>query len=163
MIEAFSQTRTRLFHAALALVCVVVAGGIGNLATLPNIPTWYAGLVKPAFNPPNWIFGPVWTVLYLMMALSLYRLLRRADSQPKIAAIIVFLVQLAFNAAWSVAFFGLHSPALGLIVIVVLWALIALTIKMALPLDRLAGYLLLPYLLWVSFAMVLNIAILVLN
>lgn len=163
MIQVFSETRSRLLHAALSLTSVILAGGIGNLATLPNIPTWYAGLAKPTFNPPNWVFGPVWSILYLMIAASLYRMLRQPDSQRKMAAVFVFLAQLALNAVWSIAFFGLHSPALALLVITVLWALIALTIKMFLPFDKVAAYLLVPYLLWVSFAMALNIAILLLN
>lgn len=149
--------------AALAVLPVVAASILGQIATMPNIPTWYAGLVKPSFNPPNWIFGPVWTLLYILMAYAFFRILRAPDSVARSRAIVLFLVQMAFNAAWSWAFFGLHSTLGGVVVIVPLLVLIALTIAAFARVDRSASYLLYPYIAWVSFASVLNIAIWRLN
>ena len=130
------------------------------MATIPNIPVWYAGLVKPSFNPPNWIFGPVWSTLYAMMVLSFWRVLLREAS---LFAISVFIVQMALNGFWSVAFFAMHDIALALGVVLVLEALILLTIFLFGRIDRLAAWLLAPYALWVGFASILNAAILSLN
>ncbi len=147
----------------MSAACTFAAGAVGSLATIPNIPGWYAGLVKPSFNPPNWIFGPVWTLLYIIMAISLYRVLRTPDTEQKSRAINFFIGQLVLNALWSVAFFGLHSPTFGLVVIAFLWIMIATTITMFTRLDAPAGYALVPYLFWVSFAALLNVSIWLLN
>ena len=149
--------------ALVALTVVAAAGTIGSLATTPNIPTWYAGLTKPAFNPPNWIFAPVWTALYVMMAAAFFRILRLPASAQRRSAIIAFLGQMALNALWSVVFFAMRSPPVGFLVIVSLWTLIFLTMLRFLTLDRTAGWLLAPYLAWVTFAAVLNGAIWSLN
>jgi benzodiazapine receptor len=155
---------SRPISLVLALIPVVAAGVLGNLATIPNIPTWYSSLVKPAFNPPNWIFGPVWTALYVLMAYAFYRILCQAPGHKwRRAAIVAFLFQIALNAAWSFAFFGAHSPALGLAVILPLWVAIAVTLRLFLSQDRTAGWCIAPYLAWVSFAVLLNFAILRLN
>ena len=143
------------------LVCLLICllpGMLGSLATAPAIPAWYAGLEKPSFNPPNWIFGPVWTTLYLMMGFSLW-LAWNAKGKARKAALVAFGIQLALNAAWSPAFFGLNSPALGLAVILSLWLAIVATLFLMYRLRPLASYLLVPYLLWVSFASVLNFAL----
>jgi translocator protein len=148
----------------LSLALVTAAGTVGSMATLPNIPTWYAGLVKPSFNPPNWIFGPVWSLLYLMMAYAFWRILRSDPQAPgRGAAIGLFLVQLALNAFWSVAFFGMHNPLLGLGVVIALEIAILATIVLFRRLDPPAGWILVPYACWVAFASVLNAAILLLN
>lgn len=150
--------------ALFAGAVVFAAATIGNLATMPAIPTWYAGLVKPSFNPPNWLFGPVWGLLYAMMAVAFWRILRLPAPTPgRSAAILVFLVQMALNALWSVAFFGAQSPPLGFAVIALLWLAIAATIALFARLDRVAAGLLVPYLAWVSFAALLNGAIWRLN
>ena len=149
--------------AVVALICVAAAAIVGSAATTPNIAGWYAGLSKPSFNPPNWIFAPVWTALYLMMALALYRILRLPASTARRSALIAFAGQLALNALWSVVFFALQSPPMGFLVIVSLWTLIALTMLRFLALDRTAGWLLAPYLAWVSVAALLNAAIWRLN
>ena len=149
--------------AAVALICVAAAAIVGSAATTPNIAGWYAGLAKPFFNPPNWIFAPVWTALYVMMALALYRILRLPPSPARRSALIAFAGQLALNALWSVVFFALQSPPMGFLVIVSLWTLIVLTMLRFLALDRIAGWLLAPYLAWVSFAALLNAAIWRLN
>ena len=165
MSDTSRAFRSRKIHSALiAIVTVIAAGAIGNLATIPNIPGWYAELVKPSFNPPNWIFGPVWSALYLMMAVAFWRILSGDPTQQgRQRAIMLFVAQMAFNAGWSVAFFGMHNPALALGVIAILETLIVLTIMTFLKIDRLAGALLIPYALWVAFATALNIAIVQLN
>jgi tryptophan-rich sensory protein len=149
---------------AFAVLPVVAAGALGTFATTPNIPTWYATLQKPGFTPPNWLFAPVWTVLYLMMAFAAWRILSLPRTFPgRSGALMAFFVQLSLNAAWSWAFFALHSPLAGMCVIVPLLLLIALTMKLFWPLDRIAALLLAPYLAWVCYATALNMAIWSLN
>lgn len=140
------------------------AGLIGSVFTTPAIPTWYATLQKPFFNPPNWLFAPAWVTLYLLMGIAAFLVWRRGLGQKGVkSALIIFLVQLVLNALWSVVFFGLRSPLWGAVVILALWVAILLTILRFFKISTAAGALLLPYILWVSFASVLNIAILVLN
>ncbi len=147
-----------------AFVPVAGAGVLGNIATIPNIPVWYAGLVKPSFNPPNWIFGPVWTLLYLMMAYAFFRILQLPSAtKHRTGGIGLFALQLALNAGWSWMFFGAHNIRGGFGVIILLLVLIGLTIATFLKIDRLAGLLLVPYFLWVAFASVLNFSIWQLN
>lgn len=158
-----SKPRLSPFRAAiLAILPVVLAAVAGSLVTAPNIPGWYAHLRKPTFNPPDWIFGPVWTLLYVAMAYAFFRVIAAA-SPARSAAILAFLVQIVLNAAWSFAFFGAHNPLAGMIVILALWAAIAATLVLFWRIERVAGLLLAPYLAWVSFAAVLNGAILAIN
>lgn len=124
---------------------------------------WYANLNKPDWNPPGWVFGPVWTVLYLMMACAAWRVWRHGGWAKQGPALRFYLVQLALNAAWTPAFFALRNPGLALIVIVVLWAAIGLTIRRFAVVDRIAAGLLVPYWLWVSFATILNATLWMLN
>lgn len=153
-----------LRNGALAALPVIAASLAGNAVTLPQIQGWYATLAKPSFNPPNWVFGPVWTVLYVMMAYAVYRIWQLDRESPgRVRALTLFYVQLALNAAWSAAFFGLNSPALGLVVIVLLLAMIVATILRFHPLDRPAALLLVPYAAWVSYATLLNASIWWLN
>ena len=142
-------------------VCFLI-GFAGGLVTTPSITTWYADLVKPPFNPPNSIFGPVWTTLYLAMGISLYRIWTSKKKATDRAS-HVFLVQLALNFLWSYVFFGLHLPWAAFIVIAALWGFIFYTIRLFNPIDKLAAYLLVPYLAWVTFASYLNLAIAILN
>jgi len=142
---------------------ILAAGMLGNFATLPNIAPWYDGLVKPPLNPPNWVFGPVWSLLYLLMGVAFYRILRSPDSSRRRRAIWLFAAQLAFNTAWSFAFFAAHSPLLGLVVILPLEALILATIDAFRRIDGVAAACLVPYALWVAFATYLNAAIFALN
>lgn len=149
---------------ALAILPAIAASAAGGLITSPNIPGWFSALVKPSFNPPNWIFGPVWTVLYCMMAYAVFRILSLPPGTPgRSRAIILFFVQMALNASWSFAFFGANSTLLGLVVIVPLLAMILATITAFRPLDRMAALLLVPYAAWVSFATVLNASLWALN
>jgi tryptophan-rich sensory protein len=148
--------------ASIAL-CFFVAFS-GSMVTTPAITSWYAGLEKPFFNPPNWIFGPVWTVLYLLMGISFYRVWNNVDSWKKEKkAITAFFVQLFLNFLWSLVFFGFEQPVGAFFVILLLWLAIFYTIKSFMQIDKTAAYLLIPYLLWVSFASVLNIFIAALN
>jgi benzodiazapine receptor len=148
----------------VSIVACQVAGAIGSIFTTPAIPTWYAALEKPFFTPPNWLFAPAWITLYLLMAIAAFLIWRQGLGQKGVnSALLVFLVQLVLNALWSVVFFGLHSPLWGAVVILALWVAILLTIIRFFKLSTAAGALLLPYILWVSFASALNIAILVLN
>ena len=141
-----------------------LAGFLGTPFTISAIPSWYATLNKPFFAPPNWIFGPVWTLLYFLMGVSFYLIWKQGWQEKKIkTAGLYFLAQLGFNFIWSPIFFGLRAPLLALFVIIAMWALIVMTMKKFYPLSKLAFYLLIPYLLWVSFATLLNTAIVVLN
>lgn len=139
------------------------AAAIGSLATFPSLPTWYAGLQKASFNPPNWVFGPVWAVLYILIALSLYVVWTARTKFQKRDAYIAFGVQLTLNVLWSIVFFGLHLPALGVVVIVAMFGSIAVNIWQFCRISRVAGWLLAPYLCWVAFASSLNIAVALLN
>ena len=136
------------------LVFTLAVGFAGGQVTAPNIPAWYAGLAKPSFNPPNGVFMPVWTALYVVMALAAWRVWRHTGFRSR--AIGLWLVQLGLNFAWSFIFFGLHAPLAALLELIVLWLAILATMISFGRIDRLAGWLLIPYLCWVSFAGVLN-------
>jgi len=124
---------------------------------------WFAGLNKPAWNPPSWIFGPVWSTLYTLMAVSAWLVWRPGGFRARRGPLGLFLTQLVLNATWTILFFGLHSPGLAFAEIVALWLAIAATLAAAWPLSRTAAWLLAPYLAWVSFAAVLNFALWRLN
>jgi tryptophan-rich sensory protein len=141
----------------ISLALPLAAGLIGSLFTAPAIPTWYAELSKPFFGPPNWIFAPVWTTLYILMGIALYRVWAYRG------LVTLFVIHLVFNALWSILFFGLQSPLLGLFDILLLLGLIILMTIKFYRVDRLAAYLLVPYLAWVSFATLLNFSIWWLN
>ena len=145
------------------LVCEL-AGFIGSVFTTPSIPGWYAGLAKPPFNPPNWVFAPVWTILYAMMGLSAYLVYEKGAKRKEVRkALAVFAVQLVLNALWSIVFFGAHMIFGAAVVIVLLWVLILESIVLFSRISKTAAYLLIPYILWVSFATILNISLYVLN
>ncbi|MBI3956126.1 tryptophan-rich sensory protein [Candidatus Gottesmanbacteria bacterium] len=151
----------------VALFVPQLAGAIGSLFTVPAISGWYAGLDRPMFSLPNWVFGPVWTTLFLLMGVALYLILLIPKSggkgRQRKQAVILFGVQLVLNTLWSFIFFGLHSPGLAFVEIISLWIAIAATIGSFYRLSRIAAYLLIPYILWVSFAAFLNYAIWRLN
>lgn len=140
-----------------------LAGFIGLVFTFPSIFTWYASLNKPSFSLPNFVFGPVWTTLYFLMGVSFYLVLENKDGQKKKEAIYIFAFQLALNSLWSIAFFGLKNPLLSSFIIIALWFAIVLMIVKFYRINKVAGFLNLPYLFWVSFASVLNFAIYALN
>ena len=159
MNVAFSPARL----AASMLACFAAAAA-GSLFTYPSIGTWYAGLAKPAFTPPNWAFGPVWTALYILMAFSLYIVWNKHKGRPASRKpFAAFGMQLALNALWSVVFFGLRSPALGIAFIAALWLSILACIWLFWRIDKRASALLIPYLAWVSIASYLNFGVWVLN
>ena len=164
MNESGNITRQRnIGMAALAIAAVVAASLLGQRATYPNLAPWYAGLVKPAFNPPNWVFAPVWTALYLLMAFAGWRVLRWPPSPMRRTALILFFSQLALNVAWSWMFFAAQSPLLGLVNIVPQWLVIVATIAAFARLDRPAAWCLTPLAAWVGYAAVLNAALWWLN
>lgn len=147
----------------ISLLIPQAAGLLGSLATAPNIAGWYAGLAKPALNPPNWVFGPVWTTLFVLMGVALYLVWQSRGGEQKQTAFLVFSLQIVFNVLWSFLFFGWQNPLMALIEIVILWILILLNIIYFYRARKWAGYLLMPYILWVSFAVYLNYNIWVLN
>lgn len=140
-----------------------LAGAAGSIATTPNIPTWYAELTKPFLNPPNWVFGPVWSVLYLLMGLALAIIILKETPLKKVHAYSWYGTQLALNTLWSIVFFGMHSFPLAVATIIALIVSITATIRTFLQIDKKAGLLLVPYILWVSFAAYLTISIAFLN
>lgn len=154
--------RDILVLAGLVAVCLAV-GGIGGAVTALSVDTWYADLRKPTFNPPDWIFAPVWTTLYVLMAVAAWRVWRRAGFKDSETALLVFTCQLLLNLGWSVLFFGLREIGLALIGIVLLLVLIIVNTRLFWRIDRLAGALFVPYVAWVAFAAVLNAALWVLN
>ena len=144
--------------AVWVLICFAAAG-LGGLVTAPNIPNWYAQLAKPGWTPPGGVFGPVWTLLYLMMAVAAWLIWRPTGLAGARLPLALFGVQLAFNSLWSILFFGLHNPGAAFVDIVLLWGAIVATLVAFWRRSRWAGGLLVPYLLWVSFAAALNFAI----
>ena len=152
--------RTTELLALFALLAATLAVGfVASLATVPNIPGWYAGLHKPGFNPPNGVFAPVWTILYLLMAIAAWRVWRKAGLRP----LGLNALQLVLNGAWSFVFFGAHAIGAALAESVLLLALVLATMRSFWGKDRIAGLLFLPYAGWVLFAGVLNAAIWRLN
>jgi tryptophan-rich sensory protein len=149
------------------LIAVVVCLGIGffsGFATQSSIGTWYSTLNKPSFNPPNWIFAPVWTLLYILMGIAAGIVWSKGFYHKWVkTAMYHFIFQLLFNGLWSIVFFGFRSPGFALIVILILLVLIILTYRWFKIVSNIAAYLLIPYLLWVSFATILNFSIWQLN
>ena len=158
------MTKIKILPLILSLGICFLAAGIGSLFTTSAIDTWYTTLQKPFFIPTNWIFGPVWTLLYLMMGISLYIFWNtKTSATERRQGISLFSVQLAFNVLWSILFFGLKSPIAAFVGIIILWFAIYLTIRNFLKASKLAGWFLIPYLAWVSFATILNLSIVFLN
>ncbi len=149
--------------AAAILVCELV-GIIGGIFTFSAIPTWYAGLNKPSFSPPNWLFGPVWTILYALMGIAVFLVWKKGFEKKEVRfAIGVFSLQLALNFLWSFLFFGMKNPGLAFVEIILLWVVIGATIWEFKKIAPKAAWLLLPYWIWVSFAALLNFAVWQLN
>ncbi len=154
----------QVFKLAIAVAVPLGVAALSGIATSSSVTTWYPTLVRPPFNPPSWVFGPVWTVLYVMMGVAAFLVWRRGlDTEGVRTALIAFTLQLALNGLWSVLFFGLRSPGLALVEIIVLWLAILGTIVLFHRVMKLAAALLLPYLAWVSFAAVLNASLWWLN
>jgi len=170
-----------------SIIICELAGVVGSFFTIPSISGWYKNLNKPVFNPPNWVFGPVWTTLFVLMGISLYlvwskKFIVKNNLKParrkawnkwsqkfysgdwqKANIILVFIFQLVLNILWSIIFFGMHSPVLAIFELLMLWFAIIFTIVNFYRVSKVAALLLLPYILWVSFAGILNLAIFLLN
>lgn len=148
----------------IGILIAQAAGGIGGVYTASKIPTWYETLTKPAWQPPSWVFGPVWTTLYLLMGIASAMVWqRRGVSSSATPALVAYGVQLVLNMLWSILFFGAESPAAALVCIVALWFAIVLTIVLFWRVNHTAAWLLVPYIAWVTFAAVLNFTIWRLN
>ncbi|MFH1239864.1 MAG: TspO/MBR family protein [Candidatus Diapherotrites archaeon] len=147
----------------LILICQL-AGIIGSIFTFDAIPNWYASLTKPWFNPPSFIFAPVWILLYTLMGISLYLIIKKGFNRKEVKiATMFFGAQLSLNAIWSIIFFGLHNIFLALVEIIILWVVLLFTIIKFYKISKNAAYLLIPYFLWGSFATLLTLSIWILN
>lgn len=145
----------------ISIVAPLSAGAIGSFFTSPAISNWYAFLNKPSFSPSDWLFAPIWTILYILMGIALYLVWTKEAIRKK--AIGWFIIQLVLNVFWSIIFFGLKSPGWAFIEIIVLWLGILITMLKFFKISKPAGWLFLPYILWVSFALVLNFTVFILN
>ena len=158
------SNKTKALKLAVSIIACLLAGFIGGIFTSSSVSTWYETLNKPSFSPPNWVFGPVWTLLYILMGISFYIVWLKSFKEKEVKkAAAIFAVQLLLNMLWSILFFGLKSPLAAFIEVVLLWLAICLTILQFSKISKPAAYLLVPYILWVSFASVLNLAIVLLN
>lgn len=155
----------KILRIILVVSTCVTVGYLSGEVTRESIDTWYPTLVKPIFNPPNWLFAPVWTVLYIMMGVAGGLIWNHIETDQKNVkrAFLFFVIQLALNALWSYLFFGLHNPLLALIEIILLWLMIFETYSQFKPINKTAALLFIPYLAWVGFAAVLNFSIWWLN
>lgn len=147
----------------ISILIPLLVGFVGSFFTSTSVYDWYPTLKKPPFNPPNWIFGPVWTTLYILIGISLYLVWSLDFGGKKWLAIGVFSLNLFLNMLWSFFFFGLKSPLFALIEIIILWIIILVNIIIFYGISKYAGFLLIPYLLWVTFATILNFSIYTLN
>jgi len=163
----FDDWRGTLVLMGKALGAVLLCEAVGVLAgwaTQTSVTTWYPTLAKPSFTPPNWVFAPVWTLMYALMGISAFLIWRCGTDRARVqAALAAFGIQLLLNGGWSFAFFGARSPALGLLVIVALWLVLGWTVNRFFQIRAAAGWLLVPYLAWVTYALALNAAIWGLN
>lgn len=156
-IQSMDMSKTRQVPALIGLILITfAAAAIGGWATADAVTTWYPTLAKPAWNPPAWLFGPAWTLLYLLMAFAAWLVWLRRGVPGAMPALSLYLIQLVLNAAWSVVFFGLRQPGWAFVEIVALWVAIALTLRAFWKVQPAAGALLVPYLAWVTFASALN-------
>ncbi len=150
----------KIWKLIISIMLPFLASIIGGLFTESSASSWYATLIKPPFNPPSWVFGPVWTILYLLMGISLYLVWAKKYDRT---SFMFFGVQLFLNALWSILFFGMKSPFYAFIEIIFLWVAILITTFYFYKINKISAYLLIPYILWVSFAAVLNFSIFILN
>lgn len=154
----------RAFKLVVSIGICLAAGVIGSIFTSPAIPVWYATLQKPFFTPPSWVFGPAWTTLYILMGLALFLVWDKGIQYKGVKlAMGVFGVQLVLNSLWSILFFGMQNPFYALVEVIILWFAILATIIVFYGIDRRSSLLLVPYILWVSFASLLNYYIWILN
>lgn len=162
-ITNFSSALSSVAVLVISILIAQTAGAIGSIFTAKSIPTWYAGIEKPFFSPPNWLFGPVWVALYALMGIAAYLVWQKRQTAGAKQGLWLYLVHLAANALWSVIFFGLQNPGLAFVEILILWALILAVIWRFYKIRKTAGLILIPYIAWVTFAAFLNFAIWQLN
>ena len=156
--------KNKILNGIFFIIMCELAGVVGSIFSVNSIPGWYAHLAKPAFNPPGWVFGPVWTILYALMGIAMYLIYRHRQQNSSVGfALGFFSAHLVVNASWSIIFFGLHQLVWSVGVIILLWLMIAYSIYLFSKINRMAAWLLAPYLLWVSFASVLNWTVWMMN
>lgn len=157
------MVKTKLFKLLLSILLPIGLGSIAGIFTAEAVPEWYVSLNRPSFNPPNWLFGPVWTALYLLLGISFFLIWKQPANKERNVAIFVFLFQLLLNFGWSFIFFYYNLIGLALIEIVVLWINIVIMLVLFYKIKPLAAYMNIAYLLWVTFATILNTSYYILN
>jgi translocator protein len=157
------MAKSQIYKLILSLILTLGTGAVAGIFTGQSVSGWYATLNQPSFNPPNWVFGPVWSTLYFLMGISLYLVWKQKPSAERNHAILIFIVQLVLNFLWSFLFFYFHMIGAALIDIILLWVTILTMIVLFFKIRPVAAYLNIPYLLWVSFASVLNTSYFFLN
>jgi benzodiazapine receptor len=157
------MSRSHIIKMVVSIALPLVIGAIAGLFTAQAIPDWYATLNRPSFNPPNWLFGPVWTALYFLLGISLFLIWKVDPSKERNLAILVFLLQLLLNFGWSFFFFYFKMIGLALVEISVLWISIVVMLILFYKIRPMAAYINVPYLLWVTFATILNAGYYILN
>jgi tryptophan-rich sensory protein len=157
------MNKSLLFKLLVSIILPLALGAIAGMFTSQSVPEWYATLNRPSFNPPNWIFGPVWTTLYILMGISLFLIWKQDLSKERNLAILIFLLQLLLNFAWSFIFFYFNRIGFALIEIVFLWISIVIMLVLFYKIKPMAAYINIPYLIWVTFATILNASYYLLN
>jgi tryptophan-rich sensory protein len=152
-----------IFSLLISILVVFSAAFIGSLFTTSSIATWYAFINKPSFSPPNWLFAPAWSLLYILMGIAAFLIWQKRDNPKVKQALRFYGIQLVLNALWSIIFFGMHNPGLAFLEIIFLWLFILITLIKFYKINKTAGLLFVPYILWVSFASILNFAVWTLN
>jgi len=145
------------------ILITLFAGFIGSLFTTPSIASWYAFINKPSFSPPNWLFAPVWSLLYILMGIAAFLIWQKRDNLKTKPALMFYGIQLILNTFWSIIFFGMHNPGLAFLEIIILWTFILITLIKFYKINKTSGILFIPYFIWVSFASILNFAVWMLN
>lgn len=152
-----------IFPLLISILIALSAGFIGSFFTTPSIASWYAFINKPSFSPPNWLFAPVWTLLYILMAIAAFLIWQKRDNLQTKPALMFYGIQLVLNTLWSIIFFGMKNPGLAFLEIIFLWLFILITLIKFYKINKTAGLLFIPYILWVSFALILNFAVWMIN
>ncbi len=157
------MNKSKLFKLIVSIALPLSLGAVAGIFTAQSVPEWYATLIRPSFNPPNWIFGPVWTSLYILMGISLFIIWKEKATRGRDRAILSFMLQLLLNFGWSFIFFYFHLIGFALVEIILLWISIVMTMILFHKIKPIAAYINIPYLLWVSFATILNASYYLLN
>ena len=157
------MNKSQILKLIVSLLLPLGLGALASLFTSEAVPEWYETLNRPSFNPPNWLFGPVWTILYILMGISLFLIWKQSANKERNLAIVVFLLQLALNFAWSFIFFSFNMIGFALIEIILLWISIIVMLVLFYRIKPMAAYINIPYLIWVTFATILNASFYLLN